>query len=282
MIDGLSSSQFLLFHTLTVGTILIGVARAWRYPRISRLLRFMRHYQVPDTEETRAVVYRYLRRRRIVRTTGFLLSFPIPPFLLLWWTRSAYEQLPWGTILPWIAFASVAVTGDLTAARRGTGSASLTPRRLSDYKIGFTKHDELWLSVVLLLLTLVGVFVPAQALPTTPSAAFWGLFSFGIGALAVSRVSQEVLVRRKQPFANLELAQAEYALRKSAIIGISGFGYLGAIAAIGATMASLAEVRHGWERTALGLGGLIIVALGFGLLFGFLSDLAYKEQEQLA
>jgi hypothetical protein len=87
--------------------------------------------------------------------------------------------------------------------------------------------------------------------------------------LAATRIVQELILRRRQHFEDLEEAQADDAMRSVSIQGLAGLGYGGPMW-VSATIAwDLALTTDGPVRWIFNILGLALMAGGLGMLLGF-------------
>jgi hypothetical protein len=226
--------------------------------------------------QTRPLIASYLRRTRWIRTIGFLVGWNVP-YAWMWMTRSAYRMAELGTHW-WVAgFAAGIIIAEVVRPRDSGEAVGLEPRRLIQYLPRFTRIDTWILVCLVTLVAVAGVLLPvAGAEPPDESAitrnsAFWYLAScfVAIAIIAATRIAQEMIVRRRQSFDDLDQARADDAMRSVSIQALAGLGYGGPMWIV-ATM--------GWDLTvttrapisgAMGVLSFVLALGGLGMMLGF-------------
>ncbi len=254
----------------------IGIARAWGYPNAHALDSWMTRHGLVLDSSSRPLIATYLRRTRWIRTIGFLIGWNVPAVWLLV-AGSTRRMAELGTNWWAVGFALGIVVAELVRPRSDGGrSATLEPRRLSQYLPAFTRIDPWILTGMVTLLAVLGAALPSEEMRTIEPAEIrnsvgWyvTMCVLGIGIIVAIRLVQEVIVRRRQSFDSVDETQADDALRSSSIQGLSGVGYGGPMW-IGAVMAwDLALSTEDPLSGPLDAFALILVIAGFGMMVGF-------------
>ncbi|MCP4305643.1 MAG: hypothetical protein GY788_12335 [bacterium] len=276
MIDGFGANDIALVTVMYLGITAVGIFRATGYPNSQQLDEWMEGHGLNPQASTRSVLARYLNRTRWIRTIGALIGWNVP-YVWMWVTRSARRMDELGNFWWLGGFALGIVVAELVRPRfRGTGSA-MEQRRLAQYLPDFTRLDT-WILVGLAVLpALAAQLVPTKGVVWPNDSAIareditWYLWlgAASVAIVVVTRAIQEVIVRRRQSFDDLDELQADDAMRSTSIQGIAGLGYGGPlfmIATMSWDLALTTSSPGSWAFVVLSYGAM---AAGVGMLFGF-------------
>jgi hypothetical protein len=220
--------------------VIVPVVLARAYARVDDelLAEWARAHGVELTPESRAMVARYLRRARVLRTWGALGGLLLPS-LVEFAVSGRVQLLGFGTdgsaapyagpIGAFIGYLVGALCAEVSLARPldpERRSASLVPRELEDYlpRRLLLVQRALGLAAVLgaLALGLVPYDPQSAAEPEWPGlltgGAIFAAFSAGLEAL------ERWIVRRPQPFTNPALVAADDAIRAQSVHSLAGSG----------------------------------------------------------
>lgn len=265
----------LFYHAYGLIPAMVAIGRLRGYPNESVLSKFVRIHSLTDTPDVRTMVGGYLRRRRLIRTIGFIVGWTVYPLAVIWATRDLLRMGDYvhGSII-FGCFALGVLIGELAHKRRGTAKALLEVRRLDDYLRRFTRWDYSILLSAVGLAAAIGVVWsggPQQAW-RKPDAWYLGSFALVVASVGVVRIAQTWLARRRRPFESEELVQADDVIRMMSVNSLSGFGYavpLGVFAQFLNELA-LAKFFTGVISFVVMVLALACVLVSFGLLIGFL------------
>jgi hypothetical protein len=276
MIDGLDTNGLIVTCLFFGGVTVIGILRAVLYPSQKALDSWMIGHGLRKSAHTRPLVASYLRRTRWIRTIGFLAGWNVP-FVWMWVTRSAERMDELGTYWWLIGFAAGMILAEVTRPQGRGDVVSLEPRRLGQYLPTFTRIDGLILAGVAVLLAVAGIVLPvAEVRPPNETAlsrnsAVWyvAMCLVALSIIAATRIAQEMTVRRRQHFEDLDEAQADDAMRSVSIQGLAGLGYGGPMW-VSATIAwDLTLATDGPVRWICSIFGVALMVGGLGMLLGF-------------
>jgi hypothetical protein len=276
MIDGFDANSLIVTFLYFGGVTVFGLIRAAVYPSQKALDSWMIGHGLRKGAHTRPLVAAYLKRTRWIRTIGFLAGWNVP-FVWMWVTRSAYRMDELGTYWWLIGFSAGMILAEVTRPQGSGDVVSLEPRRLGQYLPTFTRIDGLVLAGMAVLLAVAGIALPVadvrfpdeSAFPRSSAVWYVAMCLAALTILAATRIVQELILRRRQHFEDLEEAQADDAMRSVSIQGLAGLGYGGPMW-VSATIAwDLALTTDGPVRWIFNILGLALMAGGLGMLLGF-------------
>jgi len=276
MIEGFDTNGLIVAWLLYGGVTVFGILRATWYPREQTLDCWMVDHGLRKDAPTRSLIASYLRRTRWIRTIGFILGWNVP-FVWMWVARSAYRMDELGTYWWLIGFSAGIIIAEIVRPHGSGRAVALEPRRLGQYLPGFTRVDG-WIIAGLAVLTAVAgsalphetIRLPDEYSPTRHEALWYWAFALAVIAiLAATRIAQELIVRRRQSFDDLDEAQADDAMRSTSVQGLAGLGYGGPLWLV-ATMAwDLALTTDRPISWFFALAAIALMFGGLGMLLGF-------------
>jgi hypothetical protein len=224
--------------SLVVGVVLLVLVRAHGRVDDHRLAEWAQARGLALTPENRALVARYVRTARVLRTWGAVGGAFLPSVVELALTgrvqilgfgtdgSSAPYAGPIGAYVGYLVgalCAEVSLVRPVASARR---SASLVPRDLADYLPHRLLRAQRGLAIAVVLgVAVLGVmpYDPRQAaepgwLGLVSGAAIVTAFAAGLEAL------ERWLVRRPQPFTSASLVAADDAIRAQSVHSLAGSG----------------------------------------------------------
>ncbi len=237
---------------------------------------------VPLTEHTRPFVTAHLQRSRRWRTVGFTLGW-LTPYLLLWVTRSAYDQ---PEVNPLAVTAGGYLLGalgaELWAARRNrpSGAAVIASRDLDCY---VPARVMVWVrgaAAAAAVLAVVNFAVPGKVAGNSAPEPL--LLARTVLMALVLLVAAEVLprlaIRRRQPFVSAELLRADDAVRSWSAHAMTGVLLALLLLTVAGQLFSLGRVMEPTvTRWTFYLLSLAIIAVASGA-FQHLSDYCWRWQ----
>ncbi|HEV2809913.1 MAG TPA: hypothetical protein VGV93_05895 [Acidimicrobiales bacterium] len=237
---------------------------------------------VPLTEQTRPFVTAHLQRARRWRTVGFTLGW-LTPYLLVWVTRSAYDQPAMNPLAVTAGGYLVGALGaELWATRRNrpSGAAVIASRDLDCY---VPARAMIWVRGAAAAAAVLAVFnyaVPGKVAGNTAPEPL--LLARTVLVALVLVVAAEVLprlaIRRRQPFVSAELLRADDAVRSWSAHAMTGVLLALLLLTVAGQLFSLGRVMESTvSRWAFYLLGLAIVAVAIGA-FQHLSDYCWRWQ----
>lgn len=209
------------------------VVYAFRGPTDRQVVRWAESRGVALSDGSRALVHRYLRRTRRLRTLGAALGFTLVTL-----PGAIYNFLPdksselgrllvgvatgnWGFAATAIGYLAGALVAEFSLARetRGPARATLVPREVSQYTARWGRVG-LWV--------LVGALAAATALPAVvpleqeirpyPTVLTFTLMAaLGLGVAVCTEGMFRAIVRRPQRFTDPALLEADDAVRASSV-----------------------------------------------------------------
>lgn len=232
---GSSAARWLL-PLILMSPIVVSVAIHGFSLPADYMKRWTKAHGIDVTEENRFVVERYLRRGRRIRTTGALAGYV---------GYTAYAVLVNGVREGSVSWVTVTFAGYLLGAaaaeiwtfrptQGGVRTASLTPRKLSDYVPRYALIGIRALPVALVALAASWRFIPTRPrlghspLPTDllrPGP--WGIVawaSFAVVLWVIVETTARRIVRRPQPVTSESLVRTDDAIRSTAMHGLMGAG----------------------------------------------------------
>ncbi len=237
---------------------------------------------VPLTEQTRPFLTAHLQRARRWRTVGFTLGW-LTPYLLLWVTRSAYDQPEVNPLAVTAGGYLVGALGaELWATRRSrpSGAAVIASRDLDCY---VPARVMIWVrgaAAAAAVLAVVNFAVPGKVAGNTAPEPL--LLARTVLVALVLVVAAEVLprlaIRRRQPFVSAELLRADDAVRSWSAHAMTGVLLALLLLTVAGQLFSLGRVMEPTvTRWTFYLLSLAIVAVAIGA-FQHLSDYCWRWQ----
>ena len=237
---------------------------------------------VPLTEQTRPFLTAHLQRARRWRTVGFTLGW-LTPYLLLWVTRSAYDQ---PEVNPLALTAGGYLVGALgaelwaTGRNRPSGAAVIASRDLDCY---VPARVMIWVrgaAAAAALLAVVNFAVAGKVAGNTAPEPL--LLARTVLMVLVLVVAAEILprlaIRRRQPFVSAELLRADDAVRSWSAHAMTGVLLALLLLTVAGQLFSLGSVMEPTvTRWTFYLLSLAIVAVAIGA-FQHLSDYCWRWQ----
>ncbi len=276
MIDGFGTNDVILTVFMFGATTLFGLVRAHRYPNQDQLTRWMSDHGLNPDASTRRNIAAYLKRTRWIRTVGFLAGFNVP-FVWMWITRSAYRVNEVSNYWWVVGFGIGILLAEIVRPQPHGLATAAEPRRLAQYLPDFTRFDRWILVGLAVLLTLASIALPVKGIVSPNEASiprndvvwYLGMSAVTIVVIVITRLAQELIVRRRQSFDDLHEVQADDAMRSASIQGLAGLGY-GAPMWICAAMAWDLQVTSQRPFTwILAPAMFLLMAGGLGMLLGF-------------
>jgi hypothetical protein len=267
--------MFGLSLAFAAAAITLALLLAWaaRTPGPSELARWADRYELDLRRDDRSWVARELRRGRVLRTLGFMVTFGTGMGMAFWWGGTHLQPGPpfplsiLGNPAAWATGYLVGATvAELTRRRPGAPrvrAAALVPRRLGDYLPAWMPWIERVVALVVVGLTpLAGRTVPGRS-PRVDLAIAAGVAA--VGVVAMVEVALRWMVGRPQPVASPDELAVDDALRSTAIHRAAGAGLAALLFLLGRQLGS--SVGRPWE-----LAGLVYLGC-YGLAIGAWKDL---------
>lgn len=195
--------------------------------------RFINRYGVDPTAEAEPALKKYVRRGRCGRLIGAAIGLSLHPILYALGLSIPNESAIYGVF----GYLLGAFVTALVPRSRATGSrsASLFPRRLSDYlprSVLFAPTAAVGISA---LAVAVCLLEPRRALPPNTGSTF-GLLGVSATAAVATFVAIRIVVARPQPIVNSGLLAVDDAVRTQTLhtLGAAGMAiaFLGAAACL--------------------------------------------------
>jgi hypothetical protein len=228
------SAPATLAVVLAIG-IPVQVFRAYRLDQRS-VERWSRERGVVLTAENHAMVVRYLRRTRVMRTWGAVAGAIVPSLIEFIWSGRVQvlgfgtdgENAPLGFGTIFIGYLLGALCAEVSVARLSSGDrqvASLVPRQFESYlsrRVVLSQRVAAAAGALGLLAIGLVPYGESTANPGWASLAVGAVvvMAFGIGLEAIERW----LVRRPQPFTDASIVAADDAIRAQSIQIVAGAG----------------------------------------------------------
>jgi hypothetical protein len=251
-----------IFVIIVVGLIaVVVVARGFQIDE-NYVARWADSANVTLTDANRPVVRRYLAWSRRCRTVGGLTGF-LGPVIVSEVVGKPDDPGPWAVSLMVVGYLLGALVAEFVINRpeRGSGTALLVPRRLSDYLPAYVLVLQRGLAATALLMVPVYALLEPHARFTTPSVA--GAAAFGIGAACLAvliEVLERRIVGRRQsvtPGADVALDDA---MRSSSLHVLAGAGIAVLIFVASLMVAiSIATVASETVSSAVGIAFILLV-----------------------
>jgi hypothetical protein len=255
-------------------TVPLALVRAYAAVSHERIADWARAHGVELTAENRALVARYLRAGRILRTWGVIAGLLLPSAielavsgqvrLLGFGTHDAAPYAgPMGAFVGYLVgalFAEVSIARPVDPARR---SASLVPRELGQYlPRGLLRAQRALVVVVVLGWPVLGLVPYDRGQAATPEwltllSAAGAFAAFGVGLEALERW----LVRRPQPYTGPSLVAADDAIRAQSVHSLAGSGLALLLLACSAICLVLASSDVALLRVTMWLPAVVALLL---------------------
>lgn len=237
---------------------------------VARGLQVDEHYmarwadsaKVTLTDSNRPVVRRYLAWSRRCRAVGGLAGFLTPVIVSAVLGRPD-DPGPWAVSLLVVGYLLGALVAEFVINRpgRGSGTALLVPRRLSDYLPAYVLVLQRGLAAIALLMVPVYALLEPHARFSTPSVA--GAAGFGVGAACLAvliEVLERRIVGRRQPVTHTSDVTLDDAMRSSSLHVLAGAGIAVLIFVASLMVAiSVATVASEAVSTAVGIAFILLV-----------------------
>lgn len=215
------------------------------------------------TNSNRPVVRRYLAWSRRCRAVGGLAGF-LSPVIVSAVLGRPDDPGPWAVSLLVVGYLLGALVAEFVINRpgdRGSGTALLVPRRLSDYLPAYVLVLQRSLAAIALLLVPVYALLEPHARLSTPSVA--GAAAFGVGAACLAvliEVLERRIVGRRQPVTHTADVTLDDAMRSSSLHVLAGAGIAVLIFVASVMVAiSVATVASEAVSTAVGIAFILLV-----------------------
>lgn len=214
------------------------------------------------TGENRAVVRRYVAWSRRSRTAGGLAGF-LAPVVSSAVVGTPEDPGPWAVSLMIVGYLLGALLAEVMINRpeRGTGTASLVPRRLGDYLPARVLLAQRGLGILSVSMVPVYVLLESRARLDTPSVAGAAALGVaGVGVAAIVETLERRIVARRQPVTRAADVSLDDAMRASSLHVIAGVGVAVLIYIAGVMVAiSIAAITPEPVSEALGIAFLLVV-----------------------
>jgi hypothetical protein len=198
--------------------------------------RWTKAHGIDVTEENRFVVERYLRRGRRIRTTGALAGYVGYTGYAVLINGVREGSVSWVTVTfaGYLLGAAAAEIWAFRPAQRGVRTASLMPRKISDYVPRYAL-----IGIRALPVALVALAASWRFIPTRPELAHfpgrsdlfrpdpWGIAAWAAFAVVLWLIVETTarrIVRRPQPATSESLVRTDDAIRSTAMHGLMGAG----------------------------------------------------------
>ena len=249
------------FLIVAVLIALVVVARGFQVDE-SSMARWADSANVTLTDASRPVVRRYLAWSRRCRTAGLVAGF-LTPVIVSAVIGQPDDPGPWAVSLMVVGYLLGALVAEFVINRpdRGSGTALLVPRRLSDYLPAYVLVLQRGLAATALLLVPVYALLKPHASFVTPSIP--GAAAFGIGAACLAvliEVLERRIVGRRQPVTHAADVTLDDAMRSSSLHVLAGAGVAVLIFVASLMVAiSIATVASEAVSTAVGVAFILLV-----------------------
>ena len=215
------------------------------------------------TDATRPVVRRYLAWSRRCRAAGGLAGF-LAPVIVSAVVGKPEDPGPWAVSLLVGGYLLGALVAEFVINRpddRGSGTALLVPRRLSDYLPAYVLVLQRGLAAIALFMVPVYAVLEPHARFTTPSVAGAAAFGIGVACLAVLiEALERRIVGRRQPITDTDDLTLDDAMRSSSLHVLAGAGIavLNFVASLMVAI-SIATVASEAVSSAVGIAFILLV-----------------------
>jgi hypothetical protein len=229
-----------------VADVVVGVVPRRRVEEFARL----HSLRVTPANEAQIIAYRATTRRW--RTAGFAVGALVPLAV----TGPVFLNFQWA-LAGWFGGAALAELRVAQLVRGPRASASLMPRRVSDY----LPRAGRWAvpgAIVMCALTAAYCVARRGTHPDTDlgDVAFWAFLGLGLGFVALA--AQRYILRRPQPLAEPDQLAADDAIRSRSMHVLAAAGMVLVGSCLSAQL-DVANVLHHNHTT-----GVFDAALGFG------------------
>lgn len=214
------------------------------------------------TDTNRPIVWRYLAWSRRCRTAGLVAGF-LTPVIVSAVIGKPDDPGPWAVSLMVVGYLLGALVAEFVINRpdRGSGTALLVPRRLSDYLPAYVLVLQRGLAAIALLLVPIYALLKPHAQLPTPSVPAAAAFGIGAACLAVLiEALERRIVGRRQPVTHTADVTLDDAMRSSSLHVLAGAGIAVLVFVASLMVAiSIATVASEAVSTAVGIAFILLV-----------------------
>ena len=249
------------FLIVAVLIAVVVVARGFQIDE-SSMARWADSANVMLTDASRPVVRRYLAWSRRCRTAGLVVGF-LTPVIVSAVIGKPDDPGPWAVSLMVVGYLLGALAAEfvINCPDRGSGTALLVPRRLSDYLPAYVLVLQRGLAAIAVVLVPVYALVEPHARFVTPSIPAAAAFGIGAACLTVLiEVLERRIVGRRQPVTDTTDLTLDDAMRSSSLHVLAGAGIAVLIFVASLMVAiSIATVASEAVSTAVGVAFILLV-----------------------